>query len=86
MDSSDLTADQLRELHRVIGQYLGYLNRLRARMERVGFPNNDPLYRLVVDAAERMHSLSVELHYATCSGVGRKVSRRGQTSHIREWR
>ena len=71
MDSRDLTPEQLHEVRRVVAQSLGYLNRLRARMEQCGFPSHDRPFRLVVDAEDKMHWLSIELHYAACSGVGR---------------
>jgi hypothetical protein len=71
MDSSDLTRDQLHQLNAVIGRHLNYLARLRGRMEQVGFPDDDPLFRLVVDAENAIHRLRIELHYAACSGVGR---------------
>jgi hypothetical protein len=71
MDSSRLTVEQLRELDRVIGRQLGYLHRLRSRMERTGFPRDDELRQLVTDAEDRMHRLSVALHYAVCAAVRR---------------
>ena len=47
---------------------LGYLVRLRQRMEKVGFLPGDPLYRLVREAEDKVHHLSVELHYRSCGG------------------
>jgi hypothetical protein len=64
MDSSHLTTEQLAELNRVVGNYLGYLNRLRTRMEQCRFPRDDKLFRLVVAAADRTHHLFIALHYA----------------------
>jgi len=32
-------------------------------MERLAFPPNDPLYRKVSEAFEKIHHLNVELHY-----------------------
>jgi hypothetical protein len=52
---------------------LAYLNRLRRRMERRGFPPNGRLYRMVSEAQEAVNDLYVELHYCSCdSGIGRE--------------
>jgi hypothetical protein len=50
---------------------LRYVGRLRDRMEKRAFPKDDELYRLVVQAHDDIHRLSVTLHYLTCEGVGR---------------
>jgi hypothetical protein len=51
---------------------LGYLYRLRERMEKQGFPPNDKLLKLTDAAYNAIHALTVELHYLSCeSGVGR---------------
>jgi hypothetical protein len=50
---------------------MNYLVRLKTRMEEVGFPPADPLYKLVAGAYDAMHRLSVETHYLSCKGVGR---------------
>lgn len=56
----------------VVGRHLRYLGRLRARMQRRGFPHHDPLVRLVTEAWEATHTLSVRLHYlGVASGVGK---------------
>lgn len=68
MTSDQLTTDQAAKLGANIGRSLGYLNRLRARMEQRHFPPNDKLYQLVTTAADAMHALNVELHYRSCSG------------------
>jgi len=47
---------------------LRYLNRLRDRMERRGFPSDDRLYAMVVEARDKVHRLCVELHYLSCAG------------------
>lgn len=75
MDSSRLTKEQLHALHRIVSQQLGFLVRLRLRMERRGFPSRDKLYLLVVDAEDKLQRLAIELHYAACSGVGRDSPR-----------
>lgn len=45
---------------------LGYLTRLRRRMEQVGFIPGDPLYRDVCKAHDAMHALVSWLHYLAC--------------------
>jgi hypothetical protein len=50
---------------------MNYLIRLQTRMEKVGFPPDDRLYKLVANAYDAAHRLSVEIHYLSCKGVGR---------------
>ena len=61
---------QIERIHQTIGPALGYLFRLRRRMEQTLVPK-DPLFLLVCHAYDAMHTLSVDLHYRTCEGVGR---------------
>jgi hypothetical protein len=68
----NLTREQSAVLSAKIGPMLGYMVRLRQRMEKVGFLPGDLLYRLVREAEDKVHHLSVELHYRSCDGgVGR---------------
>jgi hypothetical protein len=61
---------QIERIHRTIGPALGYLYRLRQRMEQT-LDSNDPLFRLVCQAYDAMHWLSV-----TCTiGRARAASR-----------
>jgi hypothetical protein len=46
-----------------------YLVRLRERMEKVGFPHDDDLYKHVCAAYEAAHRLRMKAHYLSCSGV-----------------
>ena len=56
-----------------VGPSLGYLSRLRERMEKTHFPPNDELYLLVKSAQDAVHALWVNLHYRSCEGqVGRR--------------
>jgi hypothetical protein len=72
MNSKQLAAWQAKRISAAIGPGFGYLVRLRTRMEKVGFPSNDPLFKLVVNAEDAMHRLTVAMHYEGCkSGVGR---------------
>lgn len=72
MTSDDLTTEQASRIRAVVGRHLNYLGRLRDRMQRRGFPPDDPLVRDVTAAWNATHSLNVRLHYLSCSsGVGR---------------
>jgi len=72
MTSDDLTPEQVRALQAVVGRYLRFLGLLRGRMDLRGFASVDSVYRLVKEAHDATHALSVELHYlAVGSGVGR---------------
>lgn len=72
MDSDDITCAQAARIRTHTGPVLGYLLRLRERMDHRGFWNQDPFYKKVADACEAMHSLNVELHYMSVPrGVGR---------------
>jgi hypothetical protein len=74
MRSDDLTPAQAQKLKEQLRPMLGYLARLKARMHKRRFPNDDKLQRLVIQAYDSMHSLNVEVHYLSCaSGVGRSA-------------
>jgi hypothetical protein len=71
VDSTTLTIAQAKRMYDALAPTLGYLTRLRQRMEQVGFIPGDPLYRDVCKAHDAMHALLSRLHYLTCkSGVG----------------
>ena len=74
MDSRSITTEQAKIMADAVRIQLNYLSRLRSRMERVGFPPADPLYREVHAAWAATHSLFVQLHYLSCkSGVGESI-------------
>jgi hypothetical protein len=66
MRSSDLKVWQARALKSKIRPMLGYLNRLKRRMHRKGFPPGDPLLEAVTKAEVAMHELHVTAHYLSC--------------------
>jgi hypothetical protein len=71
VDSTTLTIARAKRMHDALAPTLGYLTRLRQRMDRVGFVPGDPLDRDVCTAHEAMHALLSRLHYLSCkSGVG----------------
>jgi hypothetical protein len=73
MRSSDLTKTQARALKNKLQPMLGYLNRLKHRMIRKGFPPDDPLLTAARRAEDAMYTLHVETHYLACGDVtGRK--------------
>jgi hypothetical protein len=73
VDSTKLRPWQAKALYPALRPALGFLHRLRERMEKRGFPPGDKLYRLTANAYEALHALSIELHHMSCeSGVGRK--------------
>jgi hypothetical protein len=77
MDSAELKPWQARIICAAVGKALGYLSRLRARMDRRGFPPDDKLCRLTAAAYDAVHALSIELHYRSCDGgVGRSETKR----------
>jgi len=68
-----LTSEQAKRVRESIVPMLGYLHRLRARMDAVGFVPEDKLLRLAEAAENALHALVVELHYESCEhGVGRE--------------
>jgi hypothetical protein len=76
MDSTKIKPWQAKLMYATLRPALGYLCRLRERMERRGFPPNDKLLKLTEAAYNAIHSLTVELHYMSCEGgVGRETKR-----------
>src|SRR5262249_61183912 len=77
VNSKQLRPWQAKKMHDALAPALGYLSRLKRRMELTGFPPDDPLFIVVRDAQSKMHSLLVELHYMSCEGgVGRSPDRK----------
>ncbi len=73
MPRRQLTAEQASALAEKLRPMLGYLNRLHRRMEKVGFLSDDPSLKLVTDARDAMHELTIDLHYESCRHqVGRR--------------
>jgi hypothetical protein len=73
MDSKNLKPWQARIIRTPVHRALGYLTRLRTRMERRGFAPDDKLLQLTAKAHDALLALSVELYYMSCeSGVGRE--------------
>ncbi len=70
--SDDLTTDQAQVICDRIGPFVGYLHDLRERMVKRGFPDDDPLLKLVSETHDKAHHLAMDLHYRSCqTGVWR---------------
>jgi hypothetical protein len=69
MRSYDLSRDPTLALKNKLQPMLGYLNRLKHRMIRKGFPPDDPLLTAARRAEDAMHALQVETHYLACWDV-----------------
>ena len=72
MSGDELTTEQAKIISDGLYPGANYLSRLQRRMEKAGFPGNDPLYLKVCKARDAMQELCMEAHYLSCkSGVGR---------------
>jgi hypothetical protein len=77
MDSGDLTTDQAAQMRKSLFRLANYLNRVVNRMERTGFPPNDPLFQSARRAYDAVCTFSMDLHYLSCkSGVGKPAQSR----------
>ena len=57
MNSNDLRPWQARKVRERLEGALGYLTRLKRRMELRGFPPNDPLYLATAEAQDTLQAL-----------------------------
>jgi hypothetical protein len=72
---SHLTKQQAAVLHQRVQPILRFLRRCRLRLDERGFDPRSPFYIAVDKAYCAVHSLSVELHYASVGkGVGKPPS------------
>ena len=70
MDRAAVTKDQAKTINKALFPSLNYLVRLKERMEKVGFPQDDKLFLMVCKAYDAVLRLHVETHYLSCDGVG----------------
>jgi hypothetical protein len=61
MRREDITREQAEAIKAKIAPMLGYLNRLKKRMNAV-FARDDSLFAEVIDAADALHKLNVSIH------------------------
>jgi hypothetical protein len=67
-----LTRPQVEALRDAIHERLGWMIRVRERMDKTGFNPTDELYPLIKAAEDALHRLWVRLHYRSCGhGTGR---------------
>jgi hypothetical protein len=72
MNSESLETWQAASVRKSLQAIMNYLHRLQRRIEKTGFPPDDPLFVRVRKAYNATHALCVELHYLSCSsGVGK---------------
>jgi hypothetical protein len=77
MDSGDLTTEQAAQMHKSLFRLANYLSRVVKRMERRGFPPDDPIFQSARRAYDAVCSFSMDLHYLSCkSGVGNPPRKR----------
>jgi hypothetical protein len=76
MTQNDITPAQAKRIRDALFPGLNYLARLRRRMERLGFPPGDSLFRAVHAAEMALFDLNIALHYLSCQG-GVGVAPRG---------
>jgi hypothetical protein len=70
MNADELTRAQCRALKNKLEPMASYLHRLRVRMQRRGFPSDDPMLQLVVKAGEAVHELHIEMQCRAMDGKG----------------
>jgi hypothetical protein len=61
MTSGKIPYIEARLVYGVVRRSLGYLERLQARMQRLGIPPDDKLFHLTAKAYGALNSLSTEL-------------------------
>lgn len=72
MTSADLTREQAERLRLQVARILRWHNALVARMTRLGFATDDPVWLAGIRARDCLQDLHVAAHYASCEhGVGR---------------
>jgi hypothetical protein len=72
VNSHQLRPWQARQIRATLRPALGYLSRLKRRMENRGFPPDDKLYVAVAAAYDALYGLCVDLHYRSCeTGVAK---------------
>jgi hypothetical protein len=74
MDSDKLTTEQAGQMRQSLFRLTNYLSRVVTRMERTGFPPDDPLFKSARRAYDAVCSFCMDLHYHSCkSGAGKSA-------------
>jgi hypothetical protein len=77
MDSDKLTTEQAGQMRQSLFRLTNYLSRVVTRMERTGFPPDDPLFKSARRAYDAVCSFCMDLQYLSCkSGVGKPAPKR----------
>jgi hypothetical protein len=77
MDSDELTTEQTGQMRKSLFRLANYLSRMVKRMERTGFPPNDPLFKSARRTYDAVTSFCMDPHYHSCkSGVGKPQKRK----------
>ena len=64
-------------MHESLFRLVNYLSRVVKRMERTGFPPNDPIFTSARRAYDAVSTFCMDLHYLSCkSGVGKSARKR----------
>jgi hypothetical protein len=61
-----LQPEHAQKIHDAVAPFVGYLARLRSRMDKVGFVPDDPLRQSVERAYDAAFDLCVKMHYRAC--------------------
>jgi hypothetical protein len=69
MRREDVTPRQAAAIKKKIAPMLGYMNRLKKRMNQK-FARDDSLFAEVIDAADALHKLNASIHYLSCGKTG----------------
>jgi len=70
----DLQPEQALKLRETVARQLRFVSRLCRRLDVLGFPPSDPLWRAACRARDGLHELHVAAHYAAVKkGVGRRA-------------
>ena len=71
VNRDDIKRWQAKKIAASLHPSLNYLFRLRRRMEKANFLPDDPYFQLVDAAFKSVHTLWIQTHYLSCTGVGR---------------
>jgi hypothetical protein len=80
MDSRDLSERQFDNLFEHLAPLTRYLARLRKRIDKRAFQNDDELAVLVRQAGDAVHRLKIRVHYQSCG----KSDRKGRDPRMKE--
>lgn len=75
MNADNITTDQAAELFKRLFPHVNFVRRLVTRMEKLGFPQNNPLYVKARNADSAMRELYGEAHWRSCKGGMGRVPR-----------